>query len=251
MKNIKNISEKRKKELLSLRNSRNSIDGFTFNFLQNFYEHCILIHSIIKLKVEKVVFNVAYRQYLVFLVSCWETFFRDLFVYIYSEDQSSLKKLVDKLGVSQQTHEDLEITMPELLSKRFNFQNIYDLEEAYNFMWDGNFLKDICEMEKNIGIDGKITNFSLKSLFYDWHELLCRAFAIRHNVVHDANYRIDPDIAFIQKVEAIFLLIPQIASINVSIRYGFKITMLSNGEYNFPYIFSVNDILSDDWEIVP
>ena len=114
MKNIKNISEKLKKELLSLRNSRNSIDGFTFNFLQNFYEHCILIHSIIKLKVEKVVFNVAYRQYLVFLVSCWETFFRDLFVYIYSEDQSSLKKLVDKLGVSQQTHEDLEITMPEL-----------------------------------------------------------------------------------------------------------------------------------------
>lgn len=254
MKKIKNPSDKLIREILSLRNSRKSLDDYTFNFLLNYGDHCRLIHFLltkINKKKDEDIYNAAYRQYFVFLVSSWETFFRDLFVYVYAKDQESIKKLLENINHSEQT-EMQDISSSELLSKCFNFQNLEDIEHAYNAMWGNNFLKTICEKEiKDIGIDGRIAkDFSLNTLFPDWHVLLQQAFSIRHNIVHDANYRIEPDKNFVQKVEVIFLLIPQLASYSIANKYNFKRVVMSNGEYAVPYIFSIKDILSSDWYIV-
>lgn len=255
MRKIKNPSNGLIQEIISLRNSRKgSLDDYTFNFLLNYGDHCRLVHKLIDQKLEDELFKVAYRQYFVFLISSWETYFRDMFVYVYAKDEVSTKQLIDEIGIDEEVCDNSDIALSELLSKCFNFQNIEDLENAYNAMWEGNFLKDICShVSSDMGIDGKVaSNFSLAEIFPDWHYLLQQSFSIRHNIVHDANYRIEPDIKFIQKVEVIFLLIPQLASYHVANRYNFRRAVMSNGGFEVPYIFSIRDILSDpgDWEIV-
>lgn len=94
------------------------------NFLQNIYDNSILMHSIIANENNtKTLVTIESRQYSVFLVSCWETFFRDIFVYVYSIDKKSLSKLVNKFKPFKKNDSRNEIELAELLSESFNFQN--------------------------------------------------------------------------------------------------------------------------------
>jgi len=240
-------------ELINLRKSRKSIDEFNFNFLLNFCENCRLMHEHLnKNFFSEDLFKIAYRQYFVFLVSCWETFFRDMFVYIHSSDEQSINDLIKKMKIDNDSIRLKNITLPELLSKSFNFQNKKDLESAYNNIWGSNFLNYVCDTKIEFcGLNGKFTkNFSVKSLFPDWRKITDKTFDIRHKVVHDANYRPKIDTNLIQKSEALFLLIPQLVTYFAAIRFKLKQLILSNGEYAVPYVFSVKDILSDDWVVV-
>ena len=179
-------------ELLSLRDSRKSIDEFNFTFLTNFSDNSRLMHVFVG-EDRNELFDVAFRQYLVFLVSCWETFFRDLFVYVNTRDPDSIVKLIDQMKVNEDILDLSKITLPELLSKSFNFQNINDLESAYNSLWGANFLESVCETKTEVcGVNGKVASgFSVNSLFGDWHSTITKAFNIRHKIVHDASYRAD------------------------------------------------------------
>lgn len=238
-------------ELLSLRDSRKSIDDFYFAFLTNFSDNSRLMHVFVA-KDRNELFDVAFRQYLVFLVSCWETFFRDLFVYVNTKDSVSVEKLIDQMKVRESTLDLSKITLPELLSKSFNFQNINDLESAYDSFWGSNFLESVCETKTEVcGLNGRVVSgFSISLSFEDWHSTILKVFNIRHKVVHDASYRPEIDVPFMQQAEVIFLLIPQLATHFVAERFGIKRVALSNGEFSVPYIFLVNDVISDDWEIV-
>ncbi|WP_155118982.1 hypothetical protein [Leptospira santarosai] len=127
-----------------------------------------------------------------------------------------------------------------------------DLENAFNNLWGSNFLEYVCETQIDCcGLNGKLTKeFSIVSLMPDWHKLIEKSFDIRHKVVHDANYRVEIEIHFIQKVEVIFLFIPQLVTYFLAQRFDLKHTVFSNGEFAVPYLFSVQEILSDDWVVV-
>ena len=253
MRRIRKKTDRIVDELLALRISRKSIDDFFFSYQVNFYENCRLMHSYIDSDSEtKELFPVAYRQYYVFLVSCWETFFRDVFVYVHTKDENIVERLLENMKPAIDTFEESDIAIPELLSKSFNFQNINDLEEAYNGMWGSCFLKHVCSTDiGHCGINGQVTNgFVVETLFNDWRDVINKTFSIRHQVVHDANYRPKIDIEFIQKAEALFLLIPQVATHLIANKFNLKRIAFSNGEFSVPYIFTVSEILSNDWEVV-
>lgn len=238
-------------ELQSLRNSRESIDDFNFAFLKNFSENSGLMHSFIRKDSGKLL-DIAFRQYLVFLISCWETYFRDTFVYLNTIDSCSVKKLIAQMKVKESLLDLSKITLPELLSKSFNFQNLEDLESAYNSFWGADFLDSMCETKTDFcGMNGKVAeSFSISSLFPEWKSIISKAFDIRHKVVHDANYRPDIDIYFIQQAEAIFLLIPQLTTYFIAKRFNLKHLALSNGEFSIPYVFTMQDILADDYVLI-
>ena len=127
MRRIRKKSNRIVDELLALRSSRGSIDDFFFSHQKNFCENCRLMHSNINNDNEtKALFPVAYRQYYVFLISCWETYFRDVFVYVHTKDEKMLELLFENMKPAIDTFEKNDITFPELLSKSFNFQNIND-----------------------------------------------------------------------------------------------------------------------------
>lgn len=124
MRRIRKITDKLIDELIALRDSRKSIDDFFFSHQVNFYENCRLMHSFLKSGGEnKELLAIAYRQYYIFLVSAWETFFRDVFVYIHTQDEMIAESLLGKMKPAIDTFDDENITLPELLSKSFNFQN--------------------------------------------------------------------------------------------------------------------------------
>ncbi|HBY7116605.1 TPA: hypothetical protein MI579_28765 [Klebsiella pneumoniae] len=144
-----------------------------------------------------------------------------------------------------------EINLSELFSKSYNFQNLSDLEEAYNGMWGGGFLDYICTANISpCGLSGRIAKeLSIGGLFIDWRSLIEEAFNIRHKVVHDANFRPEVNIELISKIEALFLIIPQFATHLISEKFNLKRVVMSDGQNVCPYIFNVNDILSDDWAV--
>ena len=240
-------------ELINLRNSRSSIDDFNFNFLKNFSENSQLMHfHLQKDKNADSLLEVAHRQYFVFLVSCWETFFRDLFIFINSNDVESIERLLTTMNISEKSPELKNITLVELLSKSFNFQNISDLESAYSNLWSEDFLESICTTETALcGLNGKVSEkFCISKIFPDWRELIDISFEIRHKIVHDANYRPKNDFDLIQKAEALFLILPQIVTYLVAKRYKLKYMALSDGELTVPYIFTMKDILATDWKVL-
>lgn len=251
MKKVRKQTQKLIEELQDLKNNRESIDDFNFAFLINFSENSRITHSLIRKDSDKLL-DIAFRQYVVFLISCWETYFRDTFVYVHTIDDVSIEKLVCLMKIDDSLLNLSEITLPELLSKSFNFQNLEDLESAYNSFWGANFLNSICETKTDVfGINGQISeSFSIGSLFPEWESTVSKAFSMRHKVIHDANYRPDIDISFIQQAEAIFLFIPQLTTYFIAKRFNLKHIELSNGEFSVPYIFTMQDILSNDWMIV-
>ncbi len=251
LRKVKKQTDKIVNELLSLRESRKSIDDFNMSFLTNFSDVSRLMHFFIS-KDRNNLFNTAFRQYFVFLVSCWETYFRDLFVYINTKDSESIVKFVEKLKINEDQLDLSIISMPELLSKSFNFQNLNDLELAYNSLWGSNFLDSVCNTKADIcGLNGKfITGLSVSSMFDSWHSTIIKVFDIRHKVVHDANYRPELDASFIQRTEALFLLIPQLATYFVAERFSFERMMFSDGKSYAPYIFNVDELTKDCWKVV-
>lgn len=252
MRKIKKITEKLHDELNRLRESRKSIDDFFYSFLNNYYENCKLIHHFKENAGKNNEFlKIAYRQYFVFLVSSWETFYRDIFVYIHTIDETLISKLLDRINQGTEDLDLRDIPLSELLSKNFNFQNLEELEIAFNDLWDGNFLEFICSSDISpCAVNGKVYGgMIIKNLFSDWQSYLKKAFSIRHNVVHDANFRPEFDLDYMKKIETLFLLIPQYVTHFVSLRYGLPRIIFSNGEEKFTTIFTVSDLL-DDWEIV-
>ena len=248
MRKIRKKTDKLVDELISLRDSRESIDDFFVSHQLNFYENCRLMHSL----VTSELLAIAYRQYYVFLVSCWETFFRDVFVYVHTQDKRLTESLLEKMKPAIDTFNDHDIALSELISKSFNFQNINDLEEAFDELWGTNFLKHICSTDiGTCGVNGKVSGgFVVDKLFDDWYNVIIKTFSIRHKVVHDANFRPEVDIQFIQKAETVFLIIPQIATHLIAERFNLKRIAFTKGELCVPYIFTVSEILAEDWQVV-
>jgi hypothetical protein len=239
-------------ELINLRNSRKSADDFSSNFLMNFYENCKLMHSHLKKdEASKELVLIAHRQYFVFLVSSWETFFRDFFIYIHSKNEESISDLLKKNNVKYDSTSLNTITLPELLSKSFNFQNLDDIELAFNTLWGSDFFEYVCNAETGYcGIHGKITrSLCINTLFPDWHHVIKTTFNVRHKVIHDANFRPEFDIHFIQKSETIFLLVPQLVAYFLIDRFNLEHMSLSDGDVSVPCILTVHDILGQ-WQVV-
>lgn len=252
MKKIRKINGRITEELLSLRESRRTIGDFSTSFLLNFEENCRLMHSLISNEEKNIrIFKTAYRQYFVFLISCWETYFRDVFVFVHSVDEDRTATLLSKMKTEASIDLNTEINLSELLSKSFNFQNLNDLEEAYNGMWGANFLDYICTtIISPCGVSGRIAqNLSIEGLFTDWRTIIEEAFSIRHKVVHDANFRPEVNIELVQKAEALFLIVPQFATHMISEKFNLQKIVISDGQHVGHYIFNVRDILSDDWVI--
>ena len=119
-------------------------------------------------------------------------------------------------------------------------------------MWGSSFLKHVCSTDIGpCGINGQIASrFVVKTLFDDWYDIIKKVFSIRHKVVHDANYRPDINVPFIQKAEALFLLIPQVATQLIADKFNLKRVAFTDGELSVPYLFTVSEILSNDWVLV-
>jgi len=248
------LTPKLKNEIEELRKSRKSIDEYYFNFLSNFYDISKFVHLQIDKRIPKNMFAVAYRQYISFLISTWGTFFRDTFVFLCSKETNIENKFIKELNIKKTKINGLSRReIIELISKCYNFQNLQDINSAFSIILQEDFLVNMSEYKIPYGgISGKIAkDIQLKNLDKKWKDNLEKTFDIRHKIIHDANFRPKIDIKFIQNAEVLFLLIPQIFSIEISLKYSLKhIHLQTKDGQHGPAIFTVKDILSEDWEVL-
>lgn len=222
-------------ELAELKNNRTSFNDFSVSYLLNVSRRYNLMHHILNdrdLKKDNQSTYIATGQYISSLITCWETYFRDIFVYVVEQDpnkKSEISDFIIQRGISTQDLENAQLSLSDYGSKQYNFQDLNDTCSALNFLLNDSKNR-ITEF-----IDGSLEdvvfanpNFLLywihekKDISQELFTVLEQGFEIRHKVIHDANfiYKIEP--YFINAFEDCMVIFQQLISILLAKKYNAK-----------------------------
>jgi hypothetical protein len=260
------------KDYRKTRNPDNNDDfmlNISMNLLNNLGDRNNFIHKELdnykanKKKLDKHL-RIITGLYICSLITCWETFFRDLFIFLCDTD----KEINAKLEIMHKGEIPLDLTLGEFIARKYNFQNLIQTREAFDDIFQRKTIKlsDYFTTEIFQGILHKDY-----SLIFKWiHEgtfkknvdnALEKGFEIRHKVTHDANYLIDFDSKLLSEIECVFQIIPQFFVSSFAAKYSQKRLVFNlkgrfiritdnptDDEKN--YIFNVKDFMADDYEII-
>ena len=245
------ITKSLKDQLTELGDNRNKIDEYSTNFLSNYSSFSRLMHSQISRNSKKDELKIYSYQYLSSIITCWETYFRDLFVYLISIDSNLKKEIIKTLKITEDNIQEVEIS--GYLSKCFNFQNSKDIIKAFNPIFNRNIF-DYTSQDKSLYFSPKKNKeflFSLIEMFPDYNIILENGMEQRHKMIHDGNFikNIEFDPVFFQKTETVFLLFPQILSRILSEKYDLNRFIITNGKNNYNCLFIIEYIIANDWII--
>lgn len=241
----------------------------TINLLTNLSDRNNFIHyQLDQYKSEKKELDknlrVATGLYVCSLISCWETFFRDLFIFIANHDDSINQRLTTK----HNSEIPLDLTIGEFFARKYNFQNLTQTREAFDYILQRETV-ELSEYFSNDVFNGLL--FVEYAMIFKWiyernlktkiDETLHRAFKIRHKVTHDANYLIDFDPVLLSEIECVFQMIPQFFISYFAIKYSQKRLVFNKVERHIritdnptedeiTYAFNVKDFMANDWQIV-
>ena len=207
--------------------------------------------------------------YVCSLVTCWETFFRDLFVFLCNND----KKIENHLDVSLKQKERNQtpsgITLGEFYTTKYNFQNLNQLRRAFDFIFQKKtqhvsdyFSDDVFHgviFAEHAKIRKWINEGTLKSKI---DTTLQKAFEIRHRVTHDANYLVNEPPTLFSDIECVFQMVPQFFASHIAKKYMQKrvvfnvnekyVRITSAPESNeVSYAFTIDDFIATDYEVAP
>lgn len=238
---MKKLKPKLYEEILAHRDCRKSIFEANINFINNVGQRYELMKSILllnkKKELRKEITEIAAGQYIISLISCWETFFRDIILFVTDSDKETNKKVEEfliakKIDITKQKLKGISIG--EYFCKQFNFQNINDTCKAINFILDTNY-NDITDILSSNFFENAI--FMSPNIIVDWIQekeniaknakvILVKTFNERHSITHDANYRFEVDSEFMKKCEDLFIVLPQVFSLLIAQRYKQKMILI-------------------------
>lgn len=260
------------KKYRETRNPKNEDDfmlTITSNLLNNLGDRNNFIHKELdyyKENKKKLDTNlkIATGLYICSLITCWETFFRDLFIFLCDTDLI----IKTELNNEQKEERPIDLTIGEFTARKYNFQNLTQTKEAFDFILhrESQTLTDYFTTDVFNGIIHKDY-----SLIFMWiHDgsfkekvdfVLEKGFEIRHKVTHDANYLIDFDSKLLSEIECVFQIIPQFFIASFAEKYSQKRLVFNLKERYIRitdtptedeknYAFNVKDFMADDYEIV-
>lgn len=262
-------------EIKEYRETRNeNIDNdfivtITVNLLNNLGDRNNFIHNQLdQYKSEKKELDknlkVAVGLYVCSLITCWETFFRDLFIFISNNDSFINQRLTTEYN----SEVPLGLTIGEFYARKYNFQNLSQTREAFDYILQRE-TTELSEYFSNDIFKGLL--FTEYAIIFKWidegnlktkiDETLHNAFRIRHRITHDANYLIDFDSVLLSEIECVFQMVPQFFISYFAIKYSQKRMVFNKAERyiritdnptenEVPYIFNVKDFITNDWQIV-
>jgi hypothetical protein len=221
-----------------------------------------------ELRKDKQSIYIAAGQYISSLVTCWETYFRDIFVYVVEQDpnkKSEISDFITEKGVSTQELEYAQLNLGDYGSKQYNFQDLNDTCSALNFLLNDrkNRITEFIE-DSLVDVGFASPNILLywlqekKDIPQELYTVLEQVFEIRHKVIHDANfiYKIEPH--FISAFEDCMVICSQLISILLAKKYNAKrpvynkeknYSRLTNNPNDNEFNFSRKDF-EGDYQIV-
>ena len=260
------------KDFRGTRNPENNDDfmlTITSNLLNNLGDRNNFIHKQLELyKSNKLSIDnnlkIATGLYICSLVTCWETFFRDLFIFLCDTDEDIKKQLEQNLKVDI----PLDLTIGEFMSRKYNFQNLNQTREAFDYIFKRETieLSDYFTEEVFQGVANKdyaqIFVWIHNGIFKEKvNNALTIGFEIRHKVTHDANFLIDFNSELLSEIENVFQIIPQFFISSFAEKYSQKRLVFNikekyiritdkPTEFEKNYAFNVKDFMAEDYEIV-
>lgn len=244
-------------QIQQLKGSReNAIDEYYLSFIVNIYKEMSFRDYFTKqtddIKENQALYETAISYSIISLVSCWETFFRDVFVFIINSNENIKSMLLQNEDTEKQSKLVEFDAVADYFSKLYNFQRINEIKEAFYkvlneidiFLTVGDFIIPYIE-------DGIVYKFSLNHSFQKWLELVEYIFEERHKIVHDANYNTDIKINDLEKAENAFLYFPQIFSIWLNLKFSINanILMINQDKNKLPALLTREQMVQGKWYI--
>ncbi len=254
----KNLTEALIIQMQQLKDSRDrAIDKYYLSFIINIYREMTFREHVRKITESfnnnRDIYNSSVSYSIISIISCWETFFRDIFVFIINTDNEVRDKLLESVDIAMSSKIQESGTVADYFSKLYNFQSINDIKEAFNLVLNE---KDIFQTIGGVIIpftkNEEIYKFSLNHSFPKWFDYVELMFQERHRIVHDANYRTEISLKELEKAENAFLYFPQIYAFWLNGRFntGANIIATEIKEYTIPSLMTRELMLDGSWYIL-
>ena len=179
-------------KLNSLRANRKGEENVFANLVGSLYTERMFVHILLSQKLPEIWTRTIISNYVVSLVTCWETFFRDVFIFVLKRNP----RIADELAQNAHVRKVLgrapasQPDQAEYVASLFNFQNLDSLLEAFGPVLGEHGNLDIPTSEE-VSVSSKRHGwaiFSLPTLFPGWKEDLDFILQERHRIIHDANH---------------------------------------------------------------
>ena len=267
--------EKRIKELKEYRLTRGAkqeddfFDTLMHNLLLNLSKRNNKIHG--QLKAYKAAgkpadddLRIDIGNYICGLVTCWETFFMEMFIFLCNND-----RVIKAIFEQKHDGEDLQgLTIGEYAAIQYSFQNLERTRQAFDLAFGKTTTKFTEHLDVNLFSNMAFTSqLRLMSWVSDPAYLtlinvaLETAFETRHKFTHDANYTINLETEMLANIEEIFQILPQLFMHNIAIRYNLSRTVFHTVHFYLrktdqpedaekSYIFSAAEFMARNWQVI-
>lgn len=163
---------------------------------------------------------------IVFLISTWETFFRDICVFLINEIKEISVRAECIIGSDKLGEVEKLGIKAEYYSKLYNYQNIDEIRSSFLNLLNCDVFEEVGNHIIPYIEDEQVYKFNMNVSINDWFLKVMEVFEERHKIIHDANYRTKYKINDIKKIENILLCFPQIFCIWLSEKYSSKFDVM-------------------------
>ncbi len=253
-------------KLNSLRANRNGDENVFLNFTSSLYTERMFVRIVIAEKLPEVWTKTIISHYIVSLVTCWETFFRDIFVFLLKRNPALAAQLAQNARVRKVLGRSpaSEADQAEYIAGVFNFQNIDSLSEAFAPILGGHRGLDLPTRE-HVFVNSKArgwVKFSLPALFPEWKANLDFILQERHRIIHDANHSCTVTRRDIRQLESVLFFYLQLFGSFVSVRFDLPwikldvttsyLRVAPGAKSNWrSIVITFDDLLAENWETQP
>ena len=157
-----------------LKSTRGNENSYMVNFIGNFARAATLMHKILAQfgKQDELV-REASKSYIVSIVSCLETFYRDLFTYVLSLDESTLERVLPDLK-EKPTYSNMHtllkqgVEFSDIVATEANFQSIAEIDSFMSKLFFPNsYLKELDSFSFRCFVPARSIQANMK-LDQDW-----------------------------------------------------------------------------------
>ena len=231
---------------IALRLSRGSAEVYLNNFFGNVARAARLMHKSIEyFRKDELLFEEAIRAYVIALVGALETFYRDLFVFLYEDKPELVSKILNSLRPKYTgTKNHGMLTRAEIAATVLSFQRLDEINGALTaFLEPSNYFDAISSYSVICCVPSRSDKPLRMRLPEDWQDQVHLLLADRHRYVHDRNCRCDTAPKFMARIEFTIMALAQLTRLLL-----FELSKESVPKDSIFAFLLVEDLIADDWE---